>query len=123
MSSTSFEDCAGPPYEDDVCRIHAARHRADHRSTRRGECRAAHMTCRICILAAIIGTIRSLGTGAQPLPAGFIVTNAAVYTADIPRARVLSTVIEGQEVYRAENWDECNASATRLSGAARSMSE
>jgi predicted amidohydrolase YtcJ len=40
--------------------------------------------------------------------------------ADIHRARVLWTVVEGQEVYRAEDWDERNAPATRFRSAARS---
>jgi predicted amidohydrolase YtcJ len=58
------------------------------------------MTCRICILAAIIGTIGSLGTGAQPLPAEFIVTNAAVYTVDSDRSWAQAIAVrDGRLVY------------------------
>ena len=41
--------------------------------------------------------------------ADFIVLDRNLFEvplADIHRARVLWTVVEGQEVYRAENWDE-----------------
>jgi hypothetical protein len=60
-----------------VARAHGVKTRTGGRDTR-----AAHTNCRICILAATIGAIGSLGTVAQPLPAEFIVTNAAVYTVD-----------------------------------------
>jgi cytosine/adenosine deaminase-related metal-dependent hydrolase len=98
-----------------VARAHGVETRTGGR-----DIRAAHMNCRICILAATIGAAGSLELGRR---ADFVVLDRNLFeipSADIHRARVLWTVVEGQEVYRAEDWDERNAPATRFRSAARS---
>jgi hypothetical protein len=58
------------------------------------------MICRISPLAVIVGTIGSLGTGAQPLPAEYIVTNAAVYTVGSDRSWAQAIAVrDGRLVY------------------------
>ena len=75
------------------------------------------MTCRICLLAVIIGTIGSLGTDAQPLPAELIVTNAAVYTVDSDRSWAQAIAVrDGRLVYvgPAEGVKRFQGSSTRM---------
>jgi predicted amidohydrolase YtcJ len=75
------------------------------------------MICRISPLAVIVGTIGNLGTGAQPLPAEYIVTNAAVYTVGSDRSLAQAIAVrDGRLVYvgTADGVERFQGPSTRM---------